>query len=163
DQDKGYLVVSVQLPDSASLDRTVAVMDRIEKIARDTPGVAHTIDVPGQSSNCGMMYLVLTPVPERRSPALYSEAIASSLPGRLLAEIEQAQCLVFGAPAVEGLGSFGGFKLILEATGDVDLMELGAQTANFCEKGGQLPGFVGLFSSFRAATPQLFVDVDRVK
>ena len=48
-QDKGYLIVNVQLPDSASLERTVAVMDRIQKIVAETPGVAHTVDIPGQS------------------------------------------------------------------------------------------------------------------
>jgi len=64
---------------------------------------------------------------------------------------------------VEGLGSAGGFKVMLEATGNVDLSALESQTANFTEKGSKIPGFIGMFSSFRAATPQLFVDVDRVK
>ncbi|HZT80559.1 MAG TPA: efflux RND transporter permease subunit, partial [Gemmataceae bacterium] len=82
---------------------------------------------------------------------------------RLATEIESAQTLVFGAPAVDGLGNAGGFKLMLEGTGNVDPQQLEAQTANLCEKGGTQPGFIGLFSSFRAATPQLFVDVDRVK
>src|SRR6202034_1706249 len=56
-----------------------------------------------------------------------------------------------------------GFKLMLESTGNTDLKALEAQTNNFCEKGSQKPGFIGLFNSFRAATPQLYVDVDRVK
>jgi multidrug efflux pump len=169
-QDKGYLIVNIQLPDSASLDRTVAVMDRIQQIAAETPGVAHTVDIPGQSfvmngisSNFGSLFIVLKPFSERRSPALYSEAIADGLRRRYLQEIEQAQVLIFGAPAVDGLGNAGGFRLMLESTGNVDLGSLEAQTNSFCEKGGQKPGFVGLFSSFRAATPQLYVDVDRVK
>jgi multidrug efflux pump len=169
-QDKGYLIVNVQLPDSASLDRTVAVMDRVQKIAAETPGVAHAVDIPGQSfvmngisSNFGTMFIVLKPFSERRSPGLYSEAIADGLRRRLMTEIEQAQVLVFGAPAVDGLGNAGGFKLMLEGTGGADLGALEAQTVNLCEKGGHNPGFVGLFSSFRAATPQLYVDVDRVK
>ncbi len=169
-QDKGYLIVNTQLPDSASLERTVAVMDRIHKIIEETPGVAHTIDIPGQSfvmngvsSNFGSTFIILKPFHERRDPALYSEAIANVLRGRLFAEIEQAQTLVFGAPAVEGLGNAGGFKIMLEVTGNLDLVSLEAQTANFSEKGSKIPGFVGMFSSFRAATPQLFVDVDRVK
>jgi multidrug efflux pump len=169
-QDKGYLIVNIQLPDSASLERTVAVMDRIREIIEDTPGVAHTIDIPGQSfvmngvsSNFGTTFIVLKPFHERRDPSLYSEAIGNTLRGRLFAEIEQAQLLVFGAPAVEGLGNAGGFKIMLEATGNIDLVSLEAQTNNFSEKGSKLPGFIGLFSSFRAATPQLFVDVNRVK
>jgi multidrug efflux pump subunit AcrB len=169
-QDKGYLIVNVQLPDSASLERTVEVMDRIQKIIEQTPGVGHTIDIPGQSfvmngisSNFGSIFIILEPFHERRSPDLYSEAIAQQLRERLFAEIEQAQVLIFGAPAVEGLGSAGGFKVMLEATGNVDLAALEARTADFTEKGSKIPGFVGMFSSFRAATPQLFVDVDRVK
>ncbi len=169
-QDKGYLIINVQLPDSASLERTVEVMDRIQKLVAETPGVAHSIDIPGQSfvmngisSNFGSVFVILKPFHERRSPDLYSDAIAQALREKLFREVEQAQLLIFGAPAVEGLGSAGGFKVMLEATGNVDLAALEAQTANFAEKGSKVPGFIGMFSSFRASTPQLFVDVDRVK
>jgi multidrug efflux pump len=169
-QDKGYLIVNIQLPDSASLDRTTKVMDRIQKIAAETPGVAHTVDIPGQSfvmngvsSNFGSTFIILKPFHERRSPELYAEAIANQIRMRCMAEIEQAQVLIFGAPAVDGLGNAGGFKLMLESTANTDLKALEGQTNNFCEKGGQKPGFIGLFNSFRASTPQLYVDVDRVK
>jgi multidrug efflux pump len=169
-QDKGYLIINVQLPDSASLDRTVAVMDRIQKISAEAPGVTHTVDIPGQSfvmngvsSNFGTMFLTLKPFKDRRAPGLYSEAIAQQLRGRFGQEIKQAQILVFGAPAVDGLGNSGGFRLMLESTGGGDLKQLETQTAKICEKGSKNPGFIGLFSSFRASTPQLYVDVDRVK
>ncbi len=169
-QDKGYLIANVQLPDSASLDRTVAVMDHIQAILEDTPGVAHVVDVPGQSfvmngvsSNFGSVFIILKPFHERRDPHLYSEEIANTLRQRFQAEIEQAQILVFGPPAVDGLGVAGGFRLMLEATGNVDAGTLEAQTTNLCEKAGKLPGFLGTFSSFRSAVPQLYVDVDRVK
>jgi multidrug efflux pump len=169
-QDKGYLIVNVQLPDSAALDRTVAVMDHLQKIIAQTPGVAHTMDIPGQSfvmngisSNFGSMFIILKPFHERRTPALYSEAIATTLRQRFQDEVQQAQTLVFGAPPVDGLGSASGFKIMLEATGNVDERMLEAQTNNLCEKGGKLPGFIGCFSSYRATVPQLYVDVDRVK
>ena len=169
-QDKGYLIGNVQLPDSASLERTVAVMNKIQKIISDTPGVEHTIDIPGQSfvmnglsSNFGTFFVTLKPFHERRSPDLYSEAIANKLRMKLMAEIEQAQVLVFGAPAVDGLGNAGGFTLMLENTGNSTLGALEAQTANLGDKTATIPGFIGMFSSFRAATPQLYVDVDRVK
>ncbi len=169
-QDKGYLIINVQLPDSASQDRTVAVMDKIQKIAAATPGVEHTIDIPGQSfvmngisSNFGTAFLTLKPFHDRRGPNLSADAIANQIRGRCAAEIEQAQILIFGAPAVDGLGNAGGFKLMLENTGNVDLRKLEEQTANLSEKGSQMPGMLGMFSAFRASTPQLFVDVDRVK
>jgi multidrug efflux pump len=83
-QDKGYLVVNIQLPDSASLERTVEVTEAVEKIALDTPGVAHTVAVPGQSvvlnansSNYGSMYVILKPFHERRDPSLTGEAIGA--------------------------------------------------------------------------------------
>jgi multidrug efflux pump subunit AcrB len=169
-QDKGYLIINVQLPDSASQARTVEVMDQIQKIVQKHPGVAHIVDIPGQSfvmngvsSNFGSVFVILKPFHERRAPELYSEAIANDLRGELMGAIMQAQVLVFGAPAVDGLGNAGGFKLMLESTGNTDLLALEAETANLAAKGGAEPGFIGLFSSFRASTPQLFVDVDRVK
>jgi hydrophobe/amphiphile efflux-1 (HAE1) family protein len=169
-QDKGYLIVNIQLPDSASQDRTVAVMDKIRKIIAETPGVAHTVDIPGQSfvmngisSNFGSTFIILKPFRDRRTPDLYSESIAATLRERFAGEIEQAQILVFGAPAVDGLGNAGGFKLMLEGTGNVNLKALEKETNDFCTEGAKKPGFIGLFSSFRASTPQLYVDVDRVK
>ena len=169
-QDKGYLIANVQLPDSASLDRTVDVMNRMQKIIEKTEGIAHTVDIPGQSfvmngvsSNFGSVFMILKPFHERRDPKLYSEAIANKLRIRFMTEIEQAQILVFGAPAVDGLGNAGGFKLMIESTGNTDLRQLEGQTGNICEIGSHQPGFVGMFSAFRALTPQLFVEVDRVK
>ncbi len=71
--------------------------------------------------------------------------------------------LVFGPPAVGGLGNAGGFKLMVEATGDVNFDALQAQADNLAAKGNQQPGLVGLFNGFRAGTPQLYVDIDRTK
>ena len=78
-------------------------------------------------------------------------------------EIPEARVLVFGPPAVRGLGNAGGFKLMVEATGDVDFDALQAQADNLAAKGNQQPGLVGLFNGFRARTPQLYVDIDRTK
>ena len=71
--------------------------------------------------------------------------------------------LVFGAPAVRGLGNAGGFKLMVEATGDVNYDALQAQADDLAAQGNRQPGLVGLFDGFRARTPQLYVDVDREK
>jgi multidrug efflux pump len=169
-QDKGYLLVNIQLPDSASLERTIEVTAAVEKIALQTPGVAHTSAIPGQSlvlnavsSNYGFMFVVLKPFDERRDAALSGEAIAAQLRARLRREILEARVLVFGPPAVRGLGNAGGFKLMVEATGDVNFDGLQAQADTLAAKGNQQPGLVGLFNGFRARTPQLYVDIDRVK
>jgi multidrug efflux pump len=169
-QDKGYLLANIQLPDSASLERTAEVTDAVEKIALDTPGVAHTVSIPGQafllnanSSNYGSMFVVLKPFHERRAADLSGEAILGRLRARLSIEVPEARVLVFGAPAVRGLGNAGGFKLMVEATGDANYDALQAQADNLAARGSQQPGLVGLFNGFRARTPQLYVDVDREK
>ncbi len=169
-QDKGYLVANIQLPDSASLERTVEVTEVVEKIALDTPGVAHTVSVPGtsfvlnaNSSNYGNMFVILKPFDERHDPSLTGEAISARLRARVQREVPEARVLVFGPPAVRGLGNAGGFKIMVEATGDVNFDELQARADNLVAQGNQQPGLVGLFNGFRARTPQLYVDIDRTK
>jgi multidrug efflux pump len=169
-QDKGYLVVNIQLPDSASLERTVEVTEAVEKIALDTPGVAHTVAVPGlsfvlnaNSSNYGNMFVMLKPFHERRDPSLSGQTVASRLRARLQREVPEARVNVFGAPAVRGLGNAGGFKLMVEATGDVNFEALQARADSVAAQGNQQPGLVGLFNGFRARTPQLYADIDRTK
>src|SRR5437762_9709358 len=169
-QDKGYLVANIQLPDSASLERTVAVTAAFVKIALEIPGISHTVAIPGQSfvlnaisSNYGSMFIILKPFHERRASGLTGDAIAGRLRARLQREVPEASVLVFGPPAVRGLGNAGGFKLMVEATGDVNYDALQAQADNLVAKGNQQQGLVGLFNGFRARTPQLYVDVDREK
>jgi multidrug efflux pump len=169
-QDKGYLLVNIQLPDSASLERTVEVTAEVEKIALETPGVAHTTAVPGtsfvlnaNSPNYGNMFVILRPFDERRGPSLSAEAIAARLRARLAREVPAARVLVFGAPAVRGLGNAGGFKLMVEATGDVNYQALQAQADNLAARANQQPGLVGVFNGFRARAPQLYADIDREK
>jgi multidrug efflux pump len=158
------------LPDSASLERTVEATEAVEKIALDTPGVAHTVASPGlsfvlnaNSSNYGNMFVILKPFHERRDPSLTGEAIAVRLRARLQREVPEARVLVFGAPAVRGLGNAGGFKLMVEAKGDVNFDALQTRADNLAAQGNQQPGLVGLFNGFRARTPQLYVDIDRAK
>ncbi|AGA28089.1 efflux RND transporter permease subunit [Singulisphaera acidiphila] len=169
-QDKGRLIVNVQLPDSAALERTADVIDKIEVIARETPGVAHTLGNPGRSfvlnaigSNLGSAFVMLEPFHERRDPARGADAIMARLRDRFKREIPEARINVFGAPAVDGLGNAGGFRLMVEATGDVNFTALQSQADNLVAKGNQQPGLIGLFNGFRASTPQLYVDVDRTK
>jgi multidrug efflux pump subunit AcrB len=145
-------------------------MEKVGKIARETPGVAHTISNPGRSfvlnavsSNLGSMFIPLKPFHERRGPALGADAIAARLRERFRREIPEARVNVFGAPAVDGLGNAGGFKLMVGATGDVNFDALQGQADKLAAQANRHPGFVGLSNGFRAGTPQLYVDVDRTK
>ena len=169
-QDKGYLLVNVQLPDSASLDRTADVMRRIDQIASGTPGVAHTMAIPGQSfvlnavgSNFGSMFVILEDFHHRNGTDLYSETIARKLRKQFFEEILEAQVAVFGAPAVDGLGNAGGFKLMIEDLAGGELASLQEQSDAVVARGNATPGLVGLFNSFRSNAPQLYIDVDRTK
>src|SRR5438034_2379617 len=169
-QDKGRLIINVQLPDSASLERTTEVVEKVEKIALETPGVAHTISDRGRSfvlnvvsSNLSSIFVPLKPFAERRDPALSADAVAAQLRRRFQHEIPEARVNVFGEPAVDGLGNAGGFKLMVEATGDVNFDALQAQADALAAKGNQQPGLVGLFNGFRASTPQLYADIDRTQ
>jgi multidrug efflux pump len=170
EQDKGYLVVNAQLPDAASLERSDEVIRNMTQVALKTAGVSHTISVPGYSiltgtniPNVGGMFVILEPFEERAGRAeLSANRVADQL-RKQFREIQEAQTVVFGAPPIDGLGSTGGFKLQVEDRSGAGLLALQGAVANVIAKGNSQPGLVGLFSSFSANQPQLYVDVDRVK
>jgi hydrophobe/amphiphile efflux-1 (HAE1) family protein len=170
EQDKGYLLLNVQLQDSASVGRTERLMARIEKVALDTPGVAHTVGISGQSlilnanaPNLGSMYVMLAPFGERSGPTMTADAIAASIQERCQKEVRGAVVTAFGAPPIEGLGTTGGFKLIIEDRGNLGLDQLQNVSDQIVAAGNQTPGLQGLFNSSRANTPWLYLDIDRSK
>ena len=122
-----------------------------------------SIILNANSSNYSNVFVILEPFHDRHDPSLGADAIASQIRARLAAEVPEAQVLVFGAPPISGLGTSAGFKLMVEATGDVNFDALQAEADNLAAKGNQQPGLVGLFNGFRARTPQLYVDIDREK
>jgi multidrug efflux pump len=168
-QDKGYLLVNLQLPDAASVERTQKAVLQMEKIAKETEGVKHTVAIAGQSlllnanaPNFGAVYVMLDHFEERRDRRLHADAIAAALQARFQAEITAGQVNVFGAPPIEGLGTAGGFKIVVEDRGDSGLAELEKVTEQAIAKGSADPALEDLYTSFRANTPWVFVDVDRV-
>lgn len=191
-QDKGYLLVDVRLPDSASLERTNRVMRQIENLlapsephpvadhqpaetvgaAAGQPGsgVLHSIGISGQSvvqnavgSNYGTFFLILDDFHHRETAELKSYMIALRLRQLFGAEITDAVVSVFGPPPVDGLGSGGGFKLLVRDVRSLGLDTLQQTADELAAAGNEQPGLIGLFNGFRANTPQLFVDIDRTK
>lgn len=179
-QDKGYLVVNVQLPDAAALERTAAVTAEMEKIARGDPnnkekypgipGVAHTITIPGTSvvqnangSNFGTLFIILDEFHNRHDRELSGPAIAAKLRAQYFQRIEKGAAAVFPPPPVDGLGSAGGFKVMIRDRAAQGLAPLQNSTDAMVNGGNESPGLVGLFTPFRSNTPQLYVDVDRTK
>src|SRR5256886_16355577 len=157
------------LPDGASLERTNELMVRLDEMVRATPGVAHTIRLPGYSiltsnniSNVGGMFVILDDFEERVPKKLPATTVAANLrapvpPG------QDAIVVTFGAPPVDGLGNTGGFKLQVQDRADAGPEALQGAVETMIRAGSAQPGLVGLFSSFRAAQPQLYLDVDRAK
>ncbi len=167
-QDKGYLLVNVQLPDSASVQRTQKVMQRIEEIAGKTPGIKHTVAIAGQSillnanaPNFGAMYLMLDDFHSRVAHGLSDGVIAARLQKALGGQIEEGLINVFSAPPIDGLGTAGGFKLMVEDRGDTGLESLQSAADNVVDAGRKTPGLQDIFTSFRANTPWLYLDIDR--
>jgi multidrug efflux pump len=166
-QDMGYLMVNVQLPDSASMERTDGVMRQIEKIALSVPGIRHVTCISGTSfvlnasgSNFGSCFINLKNYPDRRDPDLSSDAIANKLRQRFGKEILEANVAVFGPPPVRGVGRAGGFAMMVEDRGDFGPAGLQKQTDNLVRLGNEKPGLIGLFSVFRANVPQIRLDAD---
>jgi multidrug efflux pump len=169
-QDKGYLLVNVQLPDAASVTRTDAVVRRVEEIALQTPGVKHTVAISGQSillganaSNFGALYLMLDDFEQRTGRGLSSDAIAAALDDRFQDEVPEAAVNIFGAPPVEGLGTAGGFKIVVQDTGDNGLKALQEAADDVLKDGSDDPQLQGLFTSFRADTPWLELVINRAQ
>jgi multidrug efflux pump len=170
-QDKGYLLVNVQLADAASVQRTSEVMAQVDKMCRDTPGVSHTVGISGQSvliqangSNFGTLFVILDDFDRRiHDPKQNGFAILFDLQARLRREVRDATVSIFPPPPVDGLGSAGGFKLIVEDRGDLGLPALQEATDGLLKAARKEPGIGGAFTQFRADIPQLYADIDRVK
>jgi multidrug efflux pump subunit AcrB len=168
-QDKGYLILNLQLPDAAAVDRTQRVLDRIEKIAlEETPGVQHTLAVAGRSlilnanaPNLASMYVLLKEFGSR--PGLSADAIGADLQERCRQEVRGGLVTTFGGPPVEGLGTTGGFKLIVEDRGGLGLGELQRVSQQIVNRGNRTTGLRDLFSGSQASTPWLYLDIDRTK
>ena len=170
EQDKGYLVVDCTLPEGASLQRTDPVVRELETIALETPGVAHVISVTGYSlissvnqSNAGGMFVLLEPFAERQvDPAKSATNLLRTLRQKF-ATIREATVVAFGAPPVDGLGRTGGFKLEIRDRTNQGPLALDAAAESLVEAAAAQPGIAGVFTSFRADQPQLFIDIDRTK
>jgi multidrug efflux pump len=168
-QDKQYLVGFAQLPDAASLDRTDNVIRRMSDIAMKVPGVESAVAFPGLSvadftnaPNAGIVFVTLKPFDQRKGAGQSGAEIAQEINKRLGA-IQDAFIMVFPPPPVNGLGTIGGFKMMVEDRGNVGYDELFKATQAMQMKAWQDPQLAGVFSSFQINVPQLFADIDRAK
>jgi len=169
-QDQGYLILYAQLPDAASLARTQDVVQQASRIIMETKGVKHVNAYAGFSilsgasqSNVATLFARLDGFDQRAGhPELHADAVIKSLTQRL-AQIESAHIAVFAPPPIRGMSSVGGFKLQIQDRSNAGIDALQSTVGDLLAKGNQQPGLAGLFTTFRAGVPQLFLDVDRTR
>jgi multidrug efflux pump len=168
-QDRGYAASFCQLPDAASLDRTQAVVDKMAKIARETPGVLDTMEIAGMNlfggnqPNTGAVFIPFKPFAERKGADQQMPAILAKINARFRAEIPEAFTGVFPPPPVAGVGNAGGFRLYIQDRGNAGLEELQNQAFGMMMAANSNPTLAGNITTFRANVPQLWLDIDRVK
>ncbi|WP_445488499.1 efflux RND transporter permease subunit [Rhodopseudomonas sp. RCAM05734] len=166
-QDRGYVIVVVQLPGASSLTRTTEIVREIERIALGVPGVVRVPSFAGfngatrtQASNAAALFPVFDDAEERARHGLTATGITAELRKRLAA-IEGAVVIVVPPPAVPGIGTGGGFAMrILDSQGR-GAEFLAAATDELVNAARKAPGLTAVFSPFTANTPQVFVEVDR--
>lgn len=167
EEDEGYCIVNVQLPDGASLQRTRTVLNQVNAIVKEVPGVSDFLTIAGYglidgaaSSNTGFLVVTFDPWEERATPALHQAALIRQINMRL-ARHPEAIAFAFPMPSLPGVGTSGGFTFMLQDRGGVGFETLQQVTREIIEDGSTQSGLAGMNTTFRANVPQLRVDVDR--
>src|ERR1700704_5458871 len=168
-QDRGYVIVAVQLPGAASLARTTEVVRKIESMALDTPGIVRVAVFAGlsgaartQAGNAAALFPVFEEPEVRLKKGLSAAVITGELRKRLSA-LQGAFIIVIPPPAVPGIGTGGGFTMRVQDRGGRGPELLAAATDELVAAARKAPGLTSVFSPFTANTPQVFVDIDRIK
>lgn len=166
-EDQGWAIISVQLPDAASLSRTKTVINTINQRLADLPGVKSFVAVSGFSvmemtsaPNFGVIWTVFDPWDERLPKGLTLDAMVGQLWGAV-SEIQEAQIFAFPPPAILGLGTAGGFTMQIQDKNNLGLERLQQETMRLMGAANQDPHLSRVFSTFRANVPQLETVIDR--
>jgi HAE1 family hydrophobic/amphiphilic exporter-1 len=170
DEDQGYFYLNVQLPDAASLQRTDAVCRRVEEILARDSGVQYYNTVAGFSllsyssaSYTGFFFVSMKPWGERGPGEPSAKEVAARLNAHFKGEIPEANVVAFLPPAIPGLGAAGGFSLWVQDRSGGSVDYLSENLNKFLEAARKRKELQNVTSPFRAAVPQLYVDVDRDK
>jgi HAE1 family hydrophobic/amphiphilic exporter-1 len=170
EEDQGYFLVNIQLPDAASLERTDAVTKRVEDMLVNTAGVESVTAVAGYSlltsslsPNNAFLFVSLKHWSERDSAELHANKIIQSLNRQFAIGVPEAITFAFGPPAIPGLGTGSGFSMMLQDRGGNTPEYLALQAEAFMDKARERPEIGNILSTFRANVPQIFADVDKDK
>ncbi|AJK45792.1 efflux RND transporter permease subunit [Burkholderia plantarii] len=169
EQDQGYLITVIQLPPGASLERTEKVVRQVTDIALNTRGIEHAAPFVGLdattltvASNSGTVFTGLPSLYNHSLPGVTAETVLADL-RRRLSGIKDAYVLTIPPPPVQGLGSAGGFKLMLEDRAGLGPEALVKAAKSLVAAANKDPHFAGVFTLFNAGSPSVFADIDRVK
>ena len=166
-EDQGYLLVAVQLPDGASLERTQAVLGQVENIAHADDAVDHVVTIAGVSAldnsavlaNAGVAYVVLKDWSQRANLLVLFPRLTKAF-----AAVDEAQVLMFPPPPIQGIGNAGGFAMQIELRdGSSDFAKLQTVTSTIVDNATSQSGLQHVSTTFRATAPQIRIDVDRAK
>jgi hydrophobe/amphiphile efflux-1 (HAE1) family protein len=168
-QDQGYLITVIQLPPGASLARTDAVVREAAKIIIATDGVAHAVPFAGfdgatftNASNAGAIFSAFQSFAERDAKGLTAAKIQAEL-NKNLSSIQDAFIITIQPPPVRGIGTGGGFKMMVQDKAGRGFPALEAATQDIVGHANQTPGLAGVFSLFNTRTPKIYADIDRVR
>jgi HAE1 family hydrophobic/amphiphilic exporter-1 len=169
EEDEGYFMTIVELPDAATFERTHAVMKQINQAVLDLPGVWSTIEMPGynivdaiQQPNAGVVFVVLEPWSQRTSADTQVNAIIAAAKERY-DRIPGATIVAVNAPTIMGLSATGGFNFELQDLNASGVEALAEVTRNFVEQANERPELTAVYTTFNPHVPQRFLDIDRVK
>ncbi len=168
EQDQGVLIGVVTLPPGASLERTTTVMNRAVEIAQGTEGIQAVTAFAGldgssfsMASNSATMFIRLDEFEDRTTPELTAEALSGALT-MAAGALEEAQVFIIAPPAVQGLGSGGGFKMMIQDRSGAGYQALEGATFAMMGASAQASDEVQqVFSMFNTGTPRVIADVDR--
>jgi len=169
DEDQGYVFISMQLPNAASMERTSDAARQVEKILADAPGVQYTTSVVGfnllsfvRTSYNAFFWISLKPWHERKSRAEQYQEIRARL-NQHLGTLPGGIAFSFSPPAIPGVGTSGGFTFVLEDRAGKDLAFLAGNLDKFLAAARKRPEIGTISSTFLPSVPQQFVEVDRDK
>ena len=169
DEDQGYALAGIALPDGASLQRTRAVYEKINKIFAEQPGVQAFNSVAGfsfitrtASSYSGTLFMGFKPWSEREDPSLSAKEIVRSV-NQKLQRIPETRAIAVLPPAIPGISSTGGFSMMLQDKTGMPYAELAQNVQAFLAAARKRPELEGVRGNFSPAVPQLFADVDKEK
>jgi hydrophobe/amphiphile efflux-1 (HAE1) family protein len=169
EQDQGYLITIVQLPPGASLARTENVVKRAIDIILTTRGIEHVAPFVGLdattstvASNSGTIFSGLPSLYNHYLPGVTANSVLTDLRKRL-SVIKDAYVLTIPPPPVQGLGTAGGFKMMLEDRAGLGPEALVHAAKALVAAANKDPSFAGVFTLFNAGSPSVYADIDRVK